>query len=182
MPAIGDFLHGDAVAIQDRQSHLHIGPGDGLSGDGNVRVPRQQRQRQQHTGNQLRCLISRQRPVARCQRAGQGKALLRAPQAQIPGDRTREQPVGAGEHRVGAAKGHEQRQQKAQGAAAVAAVHQRRRGGQAGQSPVGRQHILCRVGRQLRDLARQKPADQLTVQQAFGGWHRDGAPQRRRRQ
>ena len=182
MPAIGDFLHGDAVASQDRQSHLHIGPGDGLSGDGNVRVPRQQRQRQQHTGNQLGRLISRQRPVARCQRAGQGKALLRAPQAQIPGDRTREQPVGAGEHRVGAAKGHEQRQQKAQGAAAVAAVHQRRRGGQAGQSPVGRQHILCRVGRQLRDLARQKPADQLAVQQAFGGRHRDGAPQRRRRQ
>ena len=43
-------------------------------------------------------------------RQGQGKALLRAPQAQIPGDRTREQPVGAGEHRVGAAKGHEQGQ------------------------------------------------------------------------
>ena len=158
--------------------HANIGARHRLTGDPQLRRLRQQRQREQHPGDQLGRLVPRQLPVSRRQRAGHGDGVRREAQPQLTGDGAAQQPVRAGEHRVRAPQSHEKGQQEPQGTAAVAAVHHRCfTGGQAVQCPAGRQYVLRRVRRQGRGLSRQIAADQLPVQQAFRRGHRHRALQ-----
>ena len=176
--AAGAFLDDNAAPLQHRQGQVHIRPGGQGAGQNQLRVRRQARQGHQQAGNQLGGPASVHRDAARGKGAGDPQTVFRGRKAPITRQGPGQQPPGAGEPGPYLAPGHGQGQKKPQGAAAGPAVDDRLRLViQGPQAPDRGQNVVGGV-RGAGELPRLGQADQLPVQQAFGGRRRHRAPQR----